>query len=257
MPSLLDRVGTLVKANLNDLISRAEDPEKMIQQALMDMNGQLIQVKTQVAASIADEQKLYMRYTENQEQATQWQRKAELAVSKGADDLAREALTRRNSYQQVAEGFKTQYDEQQKQVELLRSALDKLTAKIDEAQRKKDLLIARSHSAKAQQQVHDTLAGLGRNNAFEAFDRMEDKVTEQEARARAAESLDHDTLDDKFAALENSSRADDDLTALKRSMGKLEAPPAPPALGDAPHPIDTELHQLKQNMANRTPGQQP
>ena len=97
MPGLLDRVSTLVRANLNDLIDRAENPEKVIRQAIIDMNNQLIQVKTQVAASIADEQKLYQRWQENQSLAKEWQRKAELAVSKSADDLAREALQRHNS----------------------------------------------------------------------------------------------------------------------------------------------------------------
>lgn len=234
MPGLLDRVGTLVRANLNDLIDRAEDPEKMIKQAIIDMNNNLIQVKTQVAAAIADEQKLYNHYLENQEQATQWQKKAELAIAKDADDLAREALTRRNSYQSVADGFKVQYDEQHKQVQLLKDALTQLTAKIEEAERKKDLLIARSRSAKAQQQIHDTMAGIGKSRAFEGFDRMEEKVADQEARARAAAELDRDTLEDKFAALEAGAAVDDDLAALKQKMGKIPAPQTPPALDEGP-----------------------
>src|SRR5947209_10600249 len=164
--NLLERVTTLVRANLNDMIDRAEDPEKMLKQILIDMNNQLIQVKTQVAASIADEQKLYQRYLENQEQATNWQRKAELAVTKGQDDLAREALGRRNSYQQVADGFKQQYDEQHKQVEVLKSALQKLEDKIGEAERKRDLLIARSRRAQAEQQIHSTLQGIDSSGAF-------------------------------------------------------------------------------------------
>lgn len=248
MPGLLDRVSMLVRANLNDLIDRSEDPEKMIKQAIIDMNNQMIQVRTQVAASIADEQKLYTRYMENQERSTEWQRKAELAVTKDEDDLAREALTRRNSYQQIADGFKTQYDEQQKQVELLKSALDKLRAKIEEAERKKDLLLARSRSARAQQAINDTLSGIGKNRAFESFDRMEEKVADQEARAKAAEQLSHDSLEDRFAALEAGSAADDDLNKLKQQMGRLEAPKPVAALGTG----DDDLAALKQQLGAPT-----
>src|SRR5690349_16399910 len=129
---LLDRVGTLIRANLNDMLDRAEDPEKVLKQLLLDMNNQLIQVKTQVAASIADEKMLYNRYEENQQAANDWQAKAELAVRKSQDDLAREALARRNTYQQTADGFKKQWQEQSAQVEQLKDALHKLEAKIQE-----------------------------------------------------------------------------------------------------------------------------
>ena len=227
--SLLERVTTLVRANINDLLDKSEDPEKMIKQYLLDMQNQLIQVKTQVAASIADEQKLYTRYLQNQEQADDWQKKAELAVSKGADDLAKEALQRHNSYQQIADGFKTQYDEQKQQVEVLKSALEKLEAKIEEAERKKDLLIARSRRAEAEQKIHDTMAGIGKGGAFEGFDRMEDKVEEKEAMAKASAELDTDTLEDKFAQLEKSSDVDSQLEELKAKMNKSQ----PPAEGGA------------------------
>ncbi len=220
--SLLDRVGTLVRANINDLLDRAEDPEKMIKQYILDMQNQLMQVKTQVAASIADEQKLYQRYLQNQEEATEWQKKAELAVNKGEDDLAKQALQRRNSFQSTADGYKTQYDEQKQQVEVLKEALQKLEAKLDEAERKKDLLIARSRRADAEQKIHDTMAGIGKASALDGFERMEDRVEEKEARAKAAAELDTDTLEDKFAALEKSSDVDQQLEELKAKLKKPE-----------------------------------
>ncbi len=223
--SLLERVTTLVRANINDLLDRAEDPEKMIKQYILDMQNQLIQVKTQVAASIADEQKLYQRYLQNQEQADDWQKKAELAVSKGADDLAKEALTRRNSYQSVADGFKAQYEDQKQQVTVLKSALEKLEAKLEEAERKKDLLLARSRRAEAEQKIHDTMAGIGQFGAMEGFERMEEKVQEKEARAKASAELDTDTLEDKFAELEKTSDVDKDLEELKAKMNKPATPP--------------------------------
>ena len=220
--SLLERVTTLIRANLNDMLDRAEDPEKMIKQYLLDMQNQLIQVKTQVAAAIADEQKLYQRYLQNQDEADKWQKKAELAVSKGEDELAKEALQRRNSYQQVADGFKVQYEEQKQQVEVLKSALEKLEAKIEEAERKKDLLIARSRRAEAERKIHDTMAGIGQVGAFEGFERMEEKVEDQEARAKAAVELTKDSLEDKFDALEKESDLDQQLAELKAKMKKPE-----------------------------------
>ncbi len=113
---ILDRVSTLLRANVNDIVDRAEDPEKMVKQLIIDMNNQLMQVKTQVAASIADEKLLYQRYLDNEAKANDWQQRAEMAVEKGQDDMAREALARRNSFQQTADGFKTQYDQQAHQV---------------------------------------------------------------------------------------------------------------------------------------------
>lgn len=223
--SILDRVSTLVRANLNDLLDRAEDPEKMIRQVLIDMHNQLIQVKTQVAAAMADEQKLYQRYLENQRQADDWQRKAELAVSRGSDDLAREALARHNTFQSTADGFKAQYEEQKKQVEQLKAGLDQLQRKIEEAEARKDLLIARARRAEAEQRVHETLGTVSRANAMTDFSRLEDRVAEKEARAKAAVELDKDSLEDKFAALETDSKVEDQLAALKAKMGQ-GTPPA-------------------------------
>lgn len=216
MSSLLERVTSLVKANVNDMLDKAEDPEKMIKQYLIDMHNQLIQVKTQVAAAMADEQKLYQRYLDAQNQATDWQHKAELAVQKGQDDLAKEALGRRNSFQETADGFKAQYDEQKKEVDILKSSLQQLEGKIQEAETKKDLLIARSHVADTQNLVHATTDKLNDGSAFDGFDRMEDKVRQKEAMAQASAELERDPLEDKFAALEKNDDLDRQLAELKQ-----------------------------------------
>jgi phage shock protein A len=216
---VLDRVSTLIRANINDLISRAEDPEKVIRQLLLDMNNQLIQVKTQVAAAIADERLLQKRYEENQKKADEWQRKAELAVERGQDDLAKEALSRKISYQQVADGFKQQWTEQSAQVEQLKEALAQLEAKIAEANTKKDLLIARSRRAKAETNIRKTLAGVDAGGALSEFERMEEKVEEEEARAKAYADLDQDTLDERFKQLEEEDELNRELAALKSKMG--------------------------------------
>jgi phage shock protein A len=216
---ILDRVSTLIRANINDLIDRAEDPEKVVKQLIADMNNQLLQVKTQVAASIADEKQLQQRYQENQSKANDWQQKAELAVEKGQDDLAREALARRNAFQQTADGFKSQYEEQARQVEVLKDALHQLESKIQEAQTKEELLIARSRRAKAETQIRTTLSGLDTSGALASFERMEDKVAQQEARASALADLDHDSTDQRFAMLEQESQIDKQLEELKAKKG--------------------------------------
>jgi phage shock protein A len=216
--SLLERVTSLVKANINDMLDKAEDPEKMIKQYLIDMHNQLIQVKTQVAAAMADEQKLYQRYMDAQNQANDWQHKAELAVQKGDDDLAKQALGRRNSFQETADGFKAQYDEQKKEVDVLKDSLSQLEAKIQEAETKKDLLIARSRVADTQNLVHATTDRLNDQSAFDGFERMEDKVREKEALAQASSELERDPLEDKFAALEKNDDLDRQLADLKSKV---------------------------------------
>ncbi|HYU21487.1 MAG TPA: PspA/IM30 family protein [Chloroflexota bacterium] len=222
---LLDRVSTLVRANLNDLIDRAEDPEKVIKQLIIDMNNQLIQVKTQVAAAIADEKRLYQRQQEAQQQADEWQSKAELAVEKGDDDLAKQALARRNSYTQTAQGLQEQWQAQSAQVQTLKDALRQLETKVSEAEAKKDLLIARSRRARAEETVQKTLSGVRGVGAMSDFERLEEKVEQQEARAAAYTDLSTDTLDQKFATLEQESEVDRQLRELKAKKGQGQLPP--------------------------------
>ncbi|MDP8923830.1 MAG: PspA/IM30 family protein [Chloroflexota bacterium] len=225
---LLDRMSTLVRSNLNDLLDRAEDPEKMIRQLLMDMNNQMIQAKTQVAASIADEKRLQARAREAQQQADEWQRKAELAIEKGDDNLAKQALLRRNTYAQTAAGLEEQWQAHSAQVQALKDGLRQLQAKIDEAEAKKELLIARSRSAKAQETMHKTLTGIRGVGTMGEFDRLERRVEEQEARAAAYTELGTDTLDQQFAALEQESDLDRQLRELKARKQMPELPPGRP-----------------------------
>jgi phage shock protein A len=222
---LLDRVSMLVRSNLNDLLDRAEDPEKAIKQLLIDMNNQMIQVKTQVASAIADEKRLQARAEEAQRTADDWQRKAELALDKGDDDLAKQALQRRNTYATTAEGLHEQWQAHSAQVQSLKDGLRQLQTKMDEAEAKKELLIARSRSSKAQEQMHRTLGSIKGVGALGEFDRLERKVEEQEARAQAYTDLSVDTLDDKFAALETESAVDKQLRELKERRQQSQLPP--------------------------------
>ena len=153
--AVLERVATLVRANLNDLIDRAEDPEKMIKQVILDMENQLLQVKTQVAISMADQHLLQKKQKEQEDKAAGWMRKAELAVDKGQDDLARAALERYQSFTKLAEGYTHQVEDQKQQVDTLRKALEQLDQKLGEARGKSDLLLAKHRRARALDKAND------------------------------------------------------------------------------------------------------
>lgn len=225
--AIFDRIRTVLKANINALISKAENPEKMLNQLIIDMNEQLIEAKKQVAMSIADEKKLERQMLENKGQADEWERKAMLAVKAGKDDLAKEALLRKQEYANYAAQFQKEYDSQHSSVEQLKDALRQLQAKIEEASRKKNLLIARAKRAEAQKQIQQTMGSLSAGSSFDTFDRMAAKVDQLEAEADAAKELSSmsadQNLEDKFKELESSdSSADQLLEDLKAKMNKLE-----------------------------------
>jgi phage shock protein A len=215
-------MSTIFKANVNEALTNAEDPEKLLNQVIIEMNEQLVDTKQKVAAAIADEKRLQRQYQETAEQAKGWEEKATIAVEKERDDLAREALARRNEAQQLADEYKIQWDKQRQAVDQLKEHLRALELKIGEAGRKKNLLIARQKRAKAQKQIHETMAGMKDSGAFNTFDRMEQKVGDMEARADAAAEMadfERDPLEDEFAALEKNDNVDDDLAALKAKVG--------------------------------------
>lgn len=224
---MFERISTVLKSNINDLIDKAEDPEKMLKQLMIDMEKDLIGVRKEVALSIQTEKRLHQQYIQNQKQAEGWEEKATLALKSGREDLAREALTRRNTYSGTADGFKSQWDTQNANVENLKKQLSQLEGKINEARIKKDLLIARSRQAKAQQQIHKTMGKIGTNQAMSAFARLEDKVNEREALAAAYGDMSmlegNNSLDAEFAQLSAGSGVDDDLALLKAKLESGDA----------------------------------
>jgi phage shock protein A len=217
--ALLDRVSTLVRANLNDLIDRAEDPEKMIKQVILDMQNQLLQVKTQVAIAIADQHVLEKKQAENQEKTAEWVRKAEMAVDKKQDELARAALERSVSFRSMAESFAQQVADQKVQVENLKSALQKLEQKLAEAQAKKDLLIARHRRARAVSKASEAEFATPEHSAAATFDRMQDKVRHSEAVSQARVELLKEDVEAQLAALEKQDQIDKMLAEMKARRG--------------------------------------
>jgi phage shock protein A len=250
------RLTTLIKSNLNDLINQAEEPEKMLEQVLIDMRGQLIEAKKQVAIAIADEKKLFRQAEKEREAAAEWEKKAMLAVKAGDDSLAKEALRRYKQIATGAEQYAQQWEKQKHAIENLKGALRALSDKIDEANRKKGVLIARQRRADAMKAIESTMSGLSDDSAFETFERLEKKVEQSEAEADAASELNKemsgDILKQKFETLERDAGADEALLALKRKMGVL--PPAAASVSarvetDAGAEEDAELAELEQALA--------
>lgn len=218
--AILDRIGTILRANLNDVLSRAEDPEKIINQTLMDMRQAQYEARMEVAQAIAEGKKLERDYQANIKESGAWLNKAEQALKQEREDLAREALKRKTANNDLAEGLKEQLDAHNGMVEKLKTQLRALDAKIGEAERKRQLLIARQKRAEAQESLSGAMSKTDTHKAFEAFDRMEQKIEGMEDRITAEEELVKDlSLDDEFAALEQDTAIEDELAALKARLG--------------------------------------
>src|ERR687893_1171905 len=205
---LFDRLSPLLRSNINDLISRAEDPEKMLNQILVDMRGQLVKAKQQVASAIADEKRLRDQTDAEYRQAEEWERRAMLPVQEGRDDLAKQALVRQSEHTQHAQQLETTWQTHRLETEKLKNSLRDLNDKIEEAKRKKNLLVARQRRAQAQKRITETMSSLSEKSAFEAFARMEEKIEQNERMIRASSEIEEeftgDALQRDFKQLEKS-----------------------------------------------------
>jgi phage shock protein A len=216
---LLERVATLVRANLNDLIDQAEDPSKMIKQVILDMENQLLQLKTQVAVSIADQHMLEKKQKENAMKAVEWLHKAELAVDRRQDDLARAAIERHKSCERTAGNFEEQVTDQRTQVAALKAALGRLEQKLAEAHAKSDLLMAQHRRARALGKASDAQLAIGDHSSVRTFERMKQQVVRNEAISEAKAAMVVDDIDDRFARLERDDEVDRILADLKAKRG--------------------------------------
>ncbi|MBI4545959.1 MAG: PspA/IM30 family protein [Gemmatimonadetes bacterium] len=220
---IFQKLSMLIRSNINDAIARAENPEKMLNQIITDMREQLARAKQEVAVAIADERKLKAQVDEEQKQAADWEHRAMLAVREARDDLAKQALLRQQEHAERALALDETWRRQAVETEKLKGSLQQLNDKIEEAKRKKNLLIAKQKRAQAQRRIHETMAGLSDRSAFEAFERMAERIEESERRAVAAaevqETLTGDTLEKEFARLETGDSVDQRLLALKTRMG--------------------------------------
>ena len=227
---IFDRVSALFKSNINDLISRAEDPEKMLTQILVDMRGQLVKAKQQVASAIADEKRLRDQADAEYKQAQDWERRAMLAVQESRDDLAKQALVRHAEHLGHGQQLEQTWESHRLETEKLKNSLRDLNDKIEEAKRKKNLLVARQRRAQAQQRIAETMSSLSEKSAFEAFSRMEERIEHTERQIKASSEIDDefsgDSLQRDFKQLEKGAvgvSVDNQLLALKQKMGMLPA----------------------------------
>ena len=215
--ALMDRVATLVRANLNDLLDKAENPEKMLKQVILDMENQFMQVKTQVAIALADQHLLEKKKLENADKHTEWMRKAELAVEKKDDQLARAALERAVSFQLLAENFDQQIANHHSQVDAMKAALKRLEVKLSEARTRADLLIVQDRRSRASGRAAD--AQHNAHGEDHAFDRMRHKVAREDAIGQASSDLLAEDVDARLHALERDQKIDallDEIKARKR-----------------------------------------
>ena len=219
--ALLERVGTLLRANLNDLIDKAEDPEKLMKQLVLDMENQLMQVKTQVAIAIADEHLLEKKRKEHEASEAEWQRKAELAVRKGDDGLARAALERSLSHKHMAASFVQQLEDQKVEVETLKNALRHLDQKLQETRARCELLIAEHRRARVVGRAQHAREAIDKTDRATSIDRMKTRIAGAEARNVASrELMEEDSLEDRFAALEREEHIDALLKDLKEQHAR-------------------------------------
>jgi phage shock protein A len=223
---IFDRFSTVLRSNINDLISRAENPEKMLNQLIIDMKGQLARAKQEVAGAIADEKKIQSDAEGMKKQADEWERRAMLAVEQGRDDMAKQALMRYNENLQGAQQLHETWVKSKAETEALKLSLRQLNDKIEEAKRKKNILVARAKRAEAQQRIQETMSGMSDRSAFESFERMTEKIEQNERKAIAAAELQEefsgDTLAKQFESLEYKGSSDQQLLELKQRMGLLK-----------------------------------
>jgi phage shock protein A len=227
---LFDRLSTLFRSNINDLISRAEDPEKMLNQILIDMRSQLVKAKQQVASAIADEKRLRDQADAEFKISADWEQKAMLALKEGREDMAKQALIRQQEHLSHGQQLEQTWESHRMETEKLKNSLRDLNDKIEEAKRKKNLLIARQRRAQAQQRIAETMSSMSEKSAFEAFARMEERIETNERQLKAATEIEEeftgDALERDFKVLQKgatSASVDMQLLALKQKMGMLPA----------------------------------
>jgi len=228
--NIFDRIAMLFRANMNAAIGEFEQPEKMLNQIILDMRSQLVKAKQQVAAAIADEKRLQDQTRQELKEAEDWERRAMLAVQQNQDELAKQALMRRTEHISRGEQLNLTWAAHKQETDRLKESLRTLNDNIEEANRKKNLLLAKQRRADAQRRINETMSHISEKSAFEAFARMEEKIESNERRVKASAEIDEEFSGDKlandFKRLESgsgSATAEMQLIALKQKMGMLGA----------------------------------
>lgn len=217
--SILGRISDLISANVNAMLDKAEDPEKMANEYLRQLTNEVYEARTSVAAAMADETKLEQRRISYQAEADQWQAKAEAALRAGDEELTKAALSRKVQAQKLADQYRQQETAQEEQVNALQDALVSLETRIAEVKAKKELIIAKKNRAATQEALQRTASSLGKLSAIDKLDQLEEKVDDRLARADAMAKLEQGSLEARFKDLEKDQEVDAELAELKRKMG--------------------------------------
>ena len=215
---IFEKISRILKSNINDLLDRVEDPERILNQLLEDMRHEFKEAKVQVVAAIRDGNRLEAQYKENLESAENWEKRAILFIENGDDVRAKEALRRKKSASELAENYREQLEAQRESITVLKDGLSTLQAKIEEAEHKRALLIARQKRAEAERNVQQTVAGLAESSAADALHRIQDRVAETEAHAEAYRELQNLDTDDSVFERNPNDEIEDELAKLKAKL---------------------------------------
>ncbi|AFZ26961.1 phage shock protein A (IM30), suppresses sigma54-dependent transcription [Cylindrospermum stagnale PCC 7417] len=215
---LIKRILRVIRANLNSLVASAEDPEKILEKAFMEMQENLLQLRSGVAGAIATQKRTERQAAAAQGQAEEWYRRAQLALQQGNEVLARVALTKRQAYKETASALSNQIEQQNDVVVKLKQDMRSLELKITEVRTKKDMYIARARSAEASYRLQEMLSGVSATTSLGAFERMEEKVLQIEAKSEAISQLGSDDLEQRFTSLESTNNIDAELATMKTQV---------------------------------------
>ena len=213
---LLDRISRLVRSNVNHLVNGAEDPEKVLQQTVLDMQRDLVSMRQAVAQAIATQKRTERQCEQAKRTAAEWYNRAQLALQKGDDDTARNALTRRQTYQQTEQTLRPQITQQREVVQQLKANMGQLESKIAEARTQKDMYIARARAAQSSVRLNEMMSGHAAST--NAFEKMEARVLDLEAQAEVSAAMGTDSVEQTFAQLENQGNVEAQLAQLKSKM---------------------------------------
>lgn len=242
----LQRLWRIIKANINSVLQKTEDPEKILEQAVSDMQEDLVKLRQAVAQAIASQKRTERQANQAKNTAEEWKKRAQLALEKGNEELAREALTRRQNYQQTADSLGEQLEQQNQVIDKLKTDMRKLESKISEAKNKKDMYIARARSAQATQRVSEFMQGVNTGSSLSAFEQMEEKVTEMEASAEATAEMGQDDIEQQFASLEQGGSVDAELNQMKQQSQSRSQQKELPEAQQAE--VDQELEKLRSEL---------
>ena len=247
--NIFERLFRVIRANVNKLVSGMEDPEKILNQTVTDMQGDLVKVRQAYAEVSASSKRLERQKEQAQVTSQEWYKRAQLALQKGEEGLAREALTRKKSAEEMMTSTQSQIDLMKQNVDKLYSSMQQLEGKISEARAKKDQFVARARTAKTSQKINDMMSTVSTSGALEAFERMKTKVEELEVKADVSREMAiggsaDGSLENKFKALESDS-VDDELSAMKNQI-KGNTPFSLPSRANDPE-VEGELERMKRN----------